>query len=274
MINLVLALDAEARPIINHFGLKKIQNKQPFPIYTSSGYQLIISGVGRCNSAAATTWLASFNHSDSASNNKVWVNIGIAGHKNKPLGDVMCCHKITEHSTNKNWYPVQLKSALQSADLLTVDQVTANYTDNSLHDMEASGFYSSALRFTTAELAQCVKIVSDNETNAVENINKKLVNDLIGNNLEKIEIYADSLREFSLDSAPPDVSKLEKAITNRWKFSVTQTRQLQRLLQRYIVLIDQPDQLRDELQSESLNQSSQVLKLLREKMNQYPIEVS
>lgn len=277
MINFVIALHAEAKPIIEHFSLKKIQTRQPFPTYTSQDYSLIISGIGRCNSAAATTWLASLSHSTNARTDDIWLNVGIAGHKDQPLGKLMCSHKITEQSTNKSWYPVQIKSMVESSNLLTLDQVTTDYIENSLHDMEASGFYASALRFTTTELAQCLKIVSDNNQNSIENISKEFVHELIESNIASIKSVSDYLVEISLDSLPPDTLDLdldlEQSITQRWKFSVTQTRQLQRLLQRYSVISGEPEPLLVKLQSGSLTRAPQVLELIHNELSQHPVEI-
>lgn len=275
MINFVIALYAEAKPVIDYLGLKKLQAWQPFPIYASERYHLIVSGVGRCNSAAATAWLASLTNSDHADSNDVWLNLGIAGHSVEPLGKMMCCHKITEQSTTKSWYPVQIKSSIESSDLLTVDQVTTTYTKHSLHDMEASGFYATALRFTTSELAQCLKVVSDNNQNSIENINKELVNRLINDNLPSITTAVDSLMELSFDSLPPDIHHLEQPIAEHWRFSVTQARQLQRLLHRYcVIVVDEASPLTTQLQSENFTQASQVLGFIKNKLDQHLVELS
>lgn len=274
MINFVTALHAEAKPIIDQLRLKKSQAWQPFPVYASREYRLIISGIGRCNSAAATSWLASLAPLSNALADETWLNVGIAGHKDQPLGKLMCCHKITEQSTSKSWYPVQIKSSLESSDLLTVDQVSTDYSENLLQDMEASGFYLSALRFTTSELAQCLKIVSDNVQNPIENITQELVYDLINQNLADIKAVAECLQDYSIDNLPPDISHLEEFILNTCKFSVTQTRQLQRLLHRYYVVVGTPDTLLDDLQSTTINRASLVLEFIQNDLNQRSVEIS
>ena len=273
MINFVLALQAEARPVIDHLKLKKLQTWQPFPIYASDNYRLVISGTGKCNSAAATAWLASLQIRPTSQQNTVWVNIGIAGHKERSLGDAMCCHKITDESTQRSWYPVQIKSPLKSSNILTHDRICTNYSDDSLHDMEASGFYSSALRFTTAELAQCVKIVSDNSNNSIENIDKDTAQRLVNGNLQELIYFSEALKELSLEHLPIDTQSLMQSITGKWKFTVTQQRQLERLLQRHAVVDGDSDQLLRMIDSQQITAASQALHSITEELNQRAVEI-
>ena len=55
----VIALRAEATPLIKAFNMKNVGNKSLFPIYTNeeTGHALVISGIGSIKSAAAATFL-------------------------------------------------------------------------------------------------------------------------------------------------------------------------------------------------------------------------
>ena len=55
----VIALRAEAHPIIATFDMKIISNKLLFPVYINSknGHALVVSGIGSIRSAAAATYL-------------------------------------------------------------------------------------------------------------------------------------------------------------------------------------------------------------------------
>ena len=55
----VIALRAEARPVIKAFDMKIVSNKLLFPVYINSenGHALVISGIGSVRSAAAATYL-------------------------------------------------------------------------------------------------------------------------------------------------------------------------------------------------------------------------
>ena len=74
----VIALRAEAIPIIEAFKMKILDNQSLFPIYANetTGHALIISGVGSIKSAAAATFLKNYLQ---IKNYTAWINLGIAG---------------------------------------------------------------------------------------------------------------------------------------------------------------------------------------------------
>ena len=55
----VIALRAEATPLIDAFNMTIVENKSLFPIYANeeTGHALVISGMGSIKSAAASTFL-------------------------------------------------------------------------------------------------------------------------------------------------------------------------------------------------------------------------
>ncbi|MBT5031207.1 MAG: hypothetical protein HOM55_02810, partial [Proteobacteria bacterium] len=73
MINILIALNAEAKPIRQALGLKSIQDSAPWRCYTNDEYRLVVTGVGRLNMAMAASWL--YGAYGPAS---LWVNIGSA----------------------------------------------------------------------------------------------------------------------------------------------------------------------------------------------------
>ena len=230
MINFVVALQAEANPIIDHYRLKQERNSR-FPVYStvqasSEQTVLIISGMGRNMASAATAYLAATRSVD------VLINVGIAGHRTRALGTLMTASKITESATGKQWFPVHIKSPLETENVTTFDQLQTSYKADRLHEMEASGFYETALRFTIAELAHSIKIVSDNEDHPVETFDRSQVESLVANKLDKISIFAQHLCQLAAVIQPADADQLIESYLQQWKFTVTQKHQLQRLLQR------------------------------------------
>lgn len=272
-MNFVVALQAEATPIINQWRLRKLSSWQPFPVFESiqSGAitRLIISGIGRTNSAAATAWLAGRTLHDSKTRPQVWLNAGIAGNLENEVGTLLTGHKITEQATGKTWYPPQLKSPLRSSDILTTDQIVTDYTPDTLHEMEASGFYNTAQRFSFSELIQCVKIVSDNKLNSVTKIDAKFATKLIADNINVLKEYSLGLQEIAQQCDQPDSQYIQEQITSTCKFSVTQQRQLQRLLQRYAVIFGQWDTLPAEI--DNAKNATEILGILRDKLDHAPI---
>ena len=229
MLNFVVAFQAEANPLIRHFKLKREKNTY-FPVFSSVNTTLIISGMGRNLASAATAWLAATKPAP------VWVNFGIAGHRTKDPGDLLVANKITESGTGKNWYPVHIKTPLETEQLTTFDEIQRSYHPDMLHDMEASGFFETAIRFTTAELTQSVKVVSDNETHPVESIDKTGVEEVITANIPEIVRFSDHLCQLAQEIQPIVPVALIDSYQERWRFSITQHHQLQRLLQRRMAL--------------------------------------
>jgi adenosylhomocysteine nucleosidase len=72
VLGMVVAMDIEARPIINHYDLIEEQ-KQGFSVYTNQKIRLIVSGVGIINSTLATYILI---HDLNCTN---VINYGVAG---------------------------------------------------------------------------------------------------------------------------------------------------------------------------------------------------
>jgi adenosylhomocysteine nucleosidase len=91
-------LQCEASPIIAHFNLRSYPDS-PFPIYYNETMALIVSGIGKINCAAATAYLQVLR---GGSLHSAWLNIGIAGHSEYPLGKGLLVHQII-----KRW-PVRL----------------------------------------------------------------------------------------------------------------------------------------------------------------------
>ena len=228
MLHFVVALHAEAKPLIAHFGLLR-RNADAFPVYENENIALIVSGIGKVAAAAATGYLhtQTGNHSCAA-----WLNVGITGHSRRAIGDGVLVHKITDQTAGRSWYPpLTFELPCASDDLITVDEPETKYRENGLYDMEAAGFYATACRFTTAELVHCYKIVSDNRLTSTEQVNGKTVQALIEQRLDTIDVLVQALRALSarLAEFQSDPGELARFL-EYWRFTVSQQHQLRRLL--------------------------------------------
>jgi hypothetical protein len=153
--------------------------------------RLIISGVHKVPSAAATAFLGSLMKAGTVS---AWLNIGIAGHGSADIGSAYLAHKILDASSGYAWYPQLFQNfSICSAALVTHDKVQKQGAPN-LVDMEASGFYPTALRFSSAELVHVLKIVSDHADAAMSPCRPKQVQHYICQKLELIEHLCEGLR--------------------------------------------------------------------------------
>ena len=264
MMNLVVALKAEARPLIRHYELQRRHTSTTFPVYLGTDVALVVSGPGKAAAAAATAWLQGLTQGNKAN---AWLNIGIAGHASYAVGDARIANRVTEQATNRSWYPPQLHDLdIATGQLLTVDSPENDYPVDALYDMEAAGFYPAACRCSTSELVQCFKIVSDNRQHANTKITAKHCEQLVSSQLITINNLVEALgnmqKQYSNWHAPhPDLERM----TEQWHFTVSQHHQLARLLKRWTVLI--PGQAAWNRDLEKNNTAADVLHCLEQQLN-------
>lgn len=270
MIHLVVALPAEAKPIIRHYQLKRVSSLKHFSVYRSEDVFLILSGVGRANAQEAVACL----HECAASpKNSIWLNVGIAGHREYPLGTGVLAHKIIDRQTDESWYPpILFKPPCPTASILTVDRPEAQYSEPLVYEMEASGFYDAATQYSTAELIHCFKVISDNRKTSPWFAMRRAER-LMTNHLETIDAIVQSLK--ALASSLPTFSRSDEDIevmTKRWHFTVTERHQLKRLLERLRTLEPEGVILDGELKQ--LRNAGEVLHFLEHRIDSLPVRFS
>ena len=240
MINLVVALPAEARPLIDFYRLREKTTLGTFRVYRHADMSLVVSGPGKVASAAATALLAGRN---TTARQAAWLNIGIAGHATCATGQSLLANRITDQATGKSWYPPQLFDLpTTTGRLVTVDVPENRYPQDVAYDMEASGYYPVASHFSSAELLQCFKVVSDNREHASSKITAACCTQLVAQKLDEIDLLVRALvslaQEYNDWHAPH--AELEP-LSAQWHFTVSQRHQLAELARRWKVLIpDQP----------------------------------
>lgn len=236
-LNIVVAHSLEAKPLIEMLNLKKCVNASTYPLYQNDhGVCLIVSGMGKTSSAAATAYLFAKQEVESTAV-RAWLNLGIAGHQTAELGDGLLANKITDRSTGLSYFPSMLFSGFASSEVITVDEPELEYLENATYEMEATGFYSTATRLVTSELVQVFKVISDNPANHVHNMDLACIKNWILGQQEQILEIVRQLDEAAQDfnavySLPVEYAELE----GKCKFSVTQKNQLKRMCQRYLAL--------------------------------------
>lgn len=270
MINIVTAFPGEARPLIDCLVLTDRDSRGPGTLYRNGKCRLVISGAGKIQAAAATAWL---QETGPVNGNAAWLNIGIAGHASRPVGDAALAHRITDHGTGQSWYPPQVHGlSLATDNLVTVDTPETGYPENVLYDMEAAGFYPVACRSTTAELVHCYKVVSDNRDNPVAGVTpaqgEALITDRLAD-ITRLVTVLDELSDAVIDRRVPENSIAQ--FTNRWRFTVSQRHQLEKLLARWDALLPEQPPWCGELQTRQ--QASQVLQWLEQRINAVPVRL-
>lgn len=224
------ALPCEAKPIVSHFKLKKNLAIQPFEIYSNDHIVLTVTGIGKSAMAAGVAFTQALF---SAKNLPVMLNIGIAGHRNHPVGSVFLADKITDSDTGRRFYPpIAFSPPCPTQNLTTFAKPQNEYPQAGLCDMEASAFCEIATRFTCAELAQCLKIVSDNTSATTQNITPSRVSDLIETQLYVIDSILSELKKLAAIAVEPALPGYDK-ILGHYRFSANEQIQLKKLLSRH-----------------------------------------
>lgn len=253
MIYFIVALQKEAAPLIAKFKLK--QKKAPFPFFIRDDMGLVISGMGKCLSAAATSFIASTGE------HAVFLNVGLAGAKDLSIGATYYAHKIYDTGQNKAFYPSLLPDH-PSVELHCLDGASTDYQDGIAFDMESSGFFAAAERFSTRECIHCLKIISDNEMTP---FSKDRVSSLVEGAMDTIQEAASQLAELGKEARIIHALPSHyDSIARRWHFSSCQQELLTRLLLRYEALGLQESLWSEEF--ESLADGDAVLKHLQRTM--------
>ena len=148
----VVALPAEAHVLIKKFHLKKYSNFSKLPIYINreNGHALVISGVGSIKSAVATMYL---NNAFNPGQFAAWINIGIAGHFQGPVGTLFQAIKVVNNDNGKFFFPgLRFSKLAKAAELHTVSSPESEFSLPVLYDMEAAGFCEIAPVFLVMNL--------------------------------------------------------------------------------------------------------------------------
>jgi len=192
-INFVVAHKLEAKPLIEHFHLKKFI-KEPFQVFKNeSGIRLIISGMGASRARSAVEYMWQL---DSGSFLKEgWINVGIAGHRTLDLGTCFLANKISSRETGEVYYPFLDWNTKNTEGLITVDRPEKSYVGDEAYDMEAAGFFSAASNFSETELISSIKVISDNKASSIDNITEKLIENLMLKTIAHVEPVVSVLKK-------------------------------------------------------------------------------
>ncbi|ADL08393.1 purine or other phosphorylase family 1 [Thermosediminibacter oceani] len=241
MFYIVTAFHTEAKPIIEHFGLKKIPRPCRFQVFAGDNMVLVESGMGIVASAAATSFLLT---EFKAGERDVILNVGICGAKEKSLkkGDAVLCHKVINHDTKRAFYPdVIVKHAMKEGVLETFsfpvdkDEYPESHIEGDLVDMEGAGFFEAASFFLPPHKIHCVKVVYDYLDG--ERVDPVRVLEYIRGNIPLIESLMtcynalDEQYPMVFDEGEPEIIR---EISRNLKLSVTMTHQLKDMVRAYV----------------------------------------
>lgn len=239
MLNILCALRCEAKPLIEHYKLQAIDNSGPFAIWQNESLRIMVCGLGKNAAAAGVGYLAAQTDDHAA-----WLNLGVGGCGDAKLGQLFWASKIVDAASERFYYPApMLDYSCEHHTVCSVDKPQADYEQNVIYDMEASAFYETACRFTSVELVQIVKIISDNQQQGIAQVKAKQVEQLVREQLPHIITIIEQLQKLQQEAATiyAQPEAYDELLT-RWHFTAYQRKQLLRLLQRAEALnLELPD---------------------------------
>ena len=266
-LHIVTALACEARCLIDYYHLKKINTAGNFDCYVSADQQihLIKAGVGAIAAAAATAYVFAITQQQTHS---TFLNLGIAASKSYPIGSAYLINKIIDQSTGKTFYPQPLATTtLPQSTLISYTAPQQVIAAEVLADMEASGFFQTAIRLVSKEQLQVIKIVSDHGVAPQQSLAKSYVDKLMRQQLVAINDVITALLQQSQHEASLTLALPTEAFLQRWHFSHYQQQQLQELLRRWQALPTEHPAIH---YCQQAHDASTVLRLLRHELNQLP----
>ena len=231
-IRWVVALKVEAEIILDEYNMNFDPEFTLFQVFRNfeKTRWLILSGVGRHNSAAATTYLYMISK---ASRSTCWINLGIAGSGKGHYGDLCLVNKISNNDSS-NTYPATMpKVTFHKMNLFTSDVPLTDYTLHELIDMEGSAFYDITNKLSGREFICLMKVISDGPNNDIEDLNKFKIRELIKLNIANIKTIVSYYEKLSMDQYQIiQQPKILSEILSQWHFSVSQKHQLENLIKR------------------------------------------
>jgi hypothetical protein len=237
MLRFVVAVAPEADALVRRYRMELQEGA--FRWYRSEAAALVISGVGKTAAAAATGYLHAKTGEEPLG---VWLNFGTAGHRDRPRGDLVLAHTVRDAAFGKSYHPTLLDGPdLEAVEIRTVERPEVEFDSDALYDMEAYGFVATAIRFSTSELVQSIKIVSDNRGTTAAAWTPEAVRDLVEERADDVVGAAERFREIARDLEPlrraeTETKELVGAFRDRARFTTSEARRLARLLVRWAAL--------------------------------------
>ena len=237
MVHFCIALPCEAQSVIRKFGLKPCGGHGRALFFEGERARLAITGIGQMASAIATTALGvRFSEPDA-----IWVNLGICGHEDAAIGNAFIANRIESSQSRDRFYPqLPWKNDLPGIPLRSLYQPTTDYPEGTAIDMEGFGFYKAALAFAPTEFVHCIKIVSDNANQPVQDtFDKAFVSELIESKLPAVEALCDRIAETRLSPPSEWRSTMDSSAKAQFSFTETERHQLAQRLSKLDALLDQ-----------------------------------
>ena len=173
------------------------------PAFAGSDLRLIVTGLGRSRAALAVEGLSGLLRPSSV---VAWLNIGIAGHRDLPIGEAILADEVVDAATGQSWRLHPIPGApCRIGSVCTVETVEERYPTEAAYEMEAASLCPRVPDARGAGLLQIVKIVSDNRQTETQQISAELVEELIERQSHLVEwMVSELLARVGAEAAAED----------------------------------------------------------------------
>lgn len=194
MIYLITALDAEAKPLCDHYRLKR-DSSLPYTLYRNDEMVLLVSGIGKANTLMALSALLGWRIPKSGD---ILINIGICGAPPEyTIGEALLIHQIFEGE--RRYYPdILYPHTFRESSLACIDSPQSIVRDYPV-DMESSAVFQAASRFFKLHQMAFIKIVSDHFT--PESVTKEGAMDLVRSHANTLDELIRNLQSVQVDAS-------------------------------------------------------------------------
>lgn len=187
MLIWLCALKCEAKPLVDHYRLRRDTDNGPFRLYRGEQTACVVSGVGQRAMRTATEWSAWLAQPGAP---VVRINLGIAGHAELDIGTLRLAESFGRaDSTTALANALPVTTAIDSLPLISYDQPQELYPEHAMIDMEAYGFAVSAQLLADPKWRQSLKVISDNAGKPATR-DKNAVSNLLAAQMDNIDRFA------------------------------------------------------------------------------------
>lgn len=193
-----IALECEARPLIDLWKLKKIDQIGLIKRFANKNITIMITGVGAKNMYLASGFFIGKNPSFRGH----FINFGIGGHANLPLGHLCMINHVTKEDLSSSYYLNPISSKKEPFfSCMSVATLKAKYHENFLYDMEAFSFTDALSTFHPIDSLHVIKIISDNSENSYHQIKPKIVIELVDQQKKELDKILTTLPQLEEDKS-------------------------------------------------------------------------
>lgn len=208
MIYLITALDAEARPLVEHYRLKR-DFTLPYTLYANDTTVLLVTQPGTVNAMMATSALLGWRIPSAGD---ILINIGIcAAPLDCAIGEPLLIHQILYGE--RRYYPdILYPHDLRESALLCLDTPADTPLDVPV-DMESTGVFVAAAKFFKLHQIAFLKIVSDHFK--PDAVSKEGAIELIRSRTQTLDYLIASMQRAVADQ--PLFSEAQRENIEEWK---------------------------------------------------------